>query len=280
MKRITPRHALAFTGLTAMLVIGVAPAAFATNMPHIQDYIDGPCEFERTSAFVADNSGNERPETYTISDGTPPYVVEVPAHAVIHSPKFSIPASGAHYTITAGDQSWTFTAQPDSACPPPVTESPAPSTTPTAPPVTSEPSVPPVTDEPSTPAEPTGEPTPSTPSGEPSGSPKPSEPTHEHTTPVPSSTPTTPNPSSSPTAPVVVTSAPSASASASPDVSLVQPVKSDSPVTTLSAKSSEGSDDALAYTGSDSATQTAWIVFAMWAIGVGVLAVTLKSRRA
>lgn len=133
-------------GIIGVAALGLAlfpTAALATGVPHIQDYIDGPCLHERTSAFVADNSGNPNPVTYKITDGTPPYIVEVPAHAVIHSPKFSIPASGASYTITAGEQTWHFTAAPDSSCETtpeptgepsaPTTDSPEPSPTTTAP---------------------------------------------------------------------------------------------------------------------------------------------------
>jgi hypothetical protein len=118
--------------LTSTLMVGGLALAFvgAAQMPasaaeghdvYVQNYSDS-CELpNRTSQFVLDALGADTPTTYTLSDGTPPTTVVVAPHSVDRSPVFSIPASGASYTVTASTgQSWSFTAAPD--CKPVVTE--------------------------------------------------------------------------------------------------------------------------------------------------------------
>jgi hypothetical protein len=107
----------AFT-LAAGLTVAGATSASATEghapEPGIQDYIAACDVPNRTSQFVLDAIGMPEDVTYTITDGTPANVVTVPAGSTARSAVFSIPASGAHYTIsTSAGKGWSFTAAPD-----------------------------------------------------------------------------------------------------------------------------------------------------------------------
>lgn len=119
----------------------------------IQDYIVS-CEKEnRTAQFGLDALGADSSTTYTISDGTPGATVVVAPHSFDRSPVFSIPASGAHYTVIASTgQSWSFVAAPDCK---PVIETPVETTPPVVTTPTEEPTTPVEvpTDEPTTPTE-------------------------------------------------------------------------------------------------------------------------------
>jgi len=142
------KKTIAVAGISALglgLALGSASLASATEGPHVyvQDYIAACDQPDRTTQFILDALGAEGPTTYTISDGTPPAVVTVAAHSTDRSPVFSIPASGASYSITASTgQSWSFTAAADCPVVGPVVTDPAP-----------EPSTDPAP-EPSTPADP------------------------------------------------------------------------------------------------------------------------------
>lgn len=124
------------------LVFGTALGASATGgsgQVYVQDYIAGCDQPNRTTQFVLDALGADGPTTYTISDGTPAAVVTVAAHSTDRSPVFSIPASGASYTVSASTgQSWSFSAAAD--CTTPVTTDPEP--TPVDPEPTPEPTQP------------------------------------------------------------------------------------------------------------------------------------------
>jgi len=105
-------------GLTsAGLVFGTAAAASATDgsgQVYVQNYSDSCEATDRVTQFVLDALGADTATTYTISDGTPPQVVTVAPHSTARSALFSIPASGAAYSITASTgQSWSFTAAAD-----------------------------------------------------------------------------------------------------------------------------------------------------------------------